>query len=97
MRAIPHYDFLSTDQVEAILNQAEWLMEEIGLRWADHPNSLEIWKKAGADVRGDMVHLPRGMARGIGKDVPNGIHPGGQQSGKQRQNRWQQPGFCRHV
>ena len=69
-RAIPHYDFLSTDQVEAILNQAEWLMEEIGLRWADHPNSLEIWKKAGADVRGDMVHLPRGMARELAKTCP---------------------------
>lgn len=70
-RAIPYYDFLSADQLETILEHADWLMEEIGLRWADHPNSLAIWKEAGADVRGDTVHLPKGMARELARTCPS--------------------------
>ena len=70
-RQIPHFDFLSQEQLHDILDQAEWLMEEIGLRWADHPGALERWKAAGADVRGDMVHLPRGLARELAKTCPS--------------------------
>ena len=45
-RAIPHYDFLSEENLVRLENQADWLVQEIGLEFRDDPIALEIWREA---------------------------------------------------
>ena len=49
-RNIPFVDFLHEEALLKIEDQAEWLMQEIGLEFTDDPVALEIWREAGADV-----------------------------------------------
>jgi trimethylamine--corrinoid protein Co-methyltransferase len=69
-RAIPFYDFLDEEQLVRIEDQADWLIQEIGLEFSEDPVALEIWRAAGADVKETRVRLPRGMAREICKTAP---------------------------
>ncbi|MFK7734303.1 MAG: trimethylamine methyltransferase family protein [Pseudomonadales bacterium] len=70
-RSIPYYDFLSGESLQAIEQQADWLMQEIGVEFRDDPKALEIWREAGADVDGVRVRLPKGMARELCKTIPS--------------------------
>jgi trimethylamine--corrinoid protein Co-methyltransferase len=72
-RKIPYYDFLDEEALVAIESQAESLMQEIGIDFRDDPETLEIWRQAGADVKGQRVRLPRGMARELLKTAPRVI------------------------
>ena len=62
-RKLPYIELCNEEQLVAIENQAEWIMEQKGLAFTDSPHALEVWRKAGADVDGVRVRLPRGMAR----------------------------------
>jgi trimethylamine--corrinoid protein Co-methyltransferase len=69
-RAIPYYDFLDEEALVRIEDQAERLMQETGIEFRQDPEVLETWRKAGADVNGTRVRLPRGMARALLKTAP---------------------------
>ncbi len=69
-RQIPFYEFLGEEGLVKLEDQADWLMQEVGLEFRDDPNALEIWKKAGADVKGTRVRLDKGMARELCKTAP---------------------------
>ena len=64
---------------------ADTILEEIGIDFRDDPEALEIWKAAGADVQGERVHFPRGMCRSlVQKTAPRAIHAACPQSRAQR-------------
>ncbi|MEM0921897.1 MAG: trimethylamine methyltransferase family protein [Pseudomonadota bacterium] len=69
-RAIPFYDFLDEARLSAIEEQADWLIQEVGLEFREDPKALEIWRAAGADVAETRVRLPRGMARSLCQTAP---------------------------
>jgi trimethylamine--corrinoid protein Co-methyltransferase len=69
-RRIPNYEILDEEGLALIEANADLVLEEIGVRFSDNPEALERWKAAGADVRGDRVHLPRGLARGLCATAP---------------------------
>src|SRR5260370_8350382 len=46
-------------------HNADAILEEIGIDFRDDPEALEIWKAAGADVKGERVHFTRGMCRSL--------------------------------
>ena len=48
-----------------IEENAETILSEVGVAFQDFPRALELWRDAGADVDGEMVHFPRGMCREI--------------------------------
>src|SRR6476646_9118283 len=62
-RKIPCYEVLGPEGLELLEHNADTILEEIGIDFRDDPESLEIWKNAGADVRGERVHFPRGLCR----------------------------------
>lgn len=70
-REIPFYEFLGEENLVKLEDQADWLMQEVGIEFRDDPKALEIWKKAGADVKGTRVRLDRGMARSLCKTAPS--------------------------
>jgi trimethylamine---corrinoid protein Co-methyltransferase len=65
-RAIPPYELLSAEGLEQIEQHADRLLEEIGLEIRGDAAAVQLWRSAGAEVRGDWrVHVPRGLAREI--------------------------------
>lgn len=69
-RAIPDLDILHPEVVEIIEWNAETVLEEIGVNFVDNPGALALWREAGAEVRGERVHIPRGLARSLCARAP---------------------------
>ncbi len=64
-RKIPYYEVLSEEGLALMERNADAILEEIGIDFRDDPEALEIWKAAGADVKGERVHFARGMCRSL--------------------------------
>lgn len=62
-RKIPYFEILNEESLQIIEANAETILEDIGIDFLDDPESLEIFKEAGADIKGQRVHFPRGMCR----------------------------------
>ncbi len=72
-RNIPNFDFLSSEALEIIETNAETVLEEIGVNFVNNPSAIALWKDAGADVQGERVHIPRGLARKLCATAPSRI------------------------
>jgi trimethylamine--corrinoid protein Co-methyltransferase len=62
-RAIPRFEVVAEDGLALIERNAETILAEIGIGFRDDPEALDLWRKAGAEVEGEMVRFPRGMCR----------------------------------
>jgi len=69
-RNIPNFEILSEEALDIIETNAETILEEVGVNFVDNPAALERWKAAGADVQGERVRIPRGLARELIKTAP---------------------------
>jgi trimethylamine---corrinoid protein Co-methyltransferase len=69
-RNIPNFDILNDEALEIIEANAETVLEEIGVNFVDNPAALETWRQAGATVKGERVHIPRGLARKLCASAP---------------------------
>lgn len=72
-RNIPNLEILSEEAIEIIEFNAETILEEIGVAFTDNPGAIEIWRNAGADIEGERVRIPRGLARKLCKTAPKKI------------------------
>ncbi len=71
LRGIPTYDILSEEGLERIEATAARILAEIGIEFRDDPATLELWRRAGAEVEGALVRFPPGMMAEILKDAPS--------------------------
>ncbi len=62
-RKIPLYEILGEEGLVIIEDNAETILEEIGIEFRDDPEALDIWRQAGADVQGERVRIPKGFCR----------------------------------
>jgi trimethylamine--corrinoid protein Co-methyltransferase len=62
---------LSDEGAEIIENNAEIILEEIGIEFKDDPEALDILREHGADVQGQRVHFPRGLCREYCQKAPS--------------------------
>ncbi len=69
-RGIPLMEPMSAEQVEKIDNASMAILEDVGVVFRD-PIALEDWKRAGADVRGETVHLDRALIRELIATIPS--------------------------
>ena len=46
-RRIPNYEILDEEGLALIEANAETVLEEIGVRFADNPEALKLWREAG--------------------------------------------------
>ena len=70
MRNIPTYDVLSEENLVKIERAADRVLAETGIEFRDDPDSLQMWRKAGAKVDGLLVKFEPGMLREILKSAP---------------------------
>ena len=62
-RQLPKFEVLDEEGLSLIEENADTILEEVGVEFRDDPEALQIWKDAGATVDGERVYIPRGMAR----------------------------------
>jgi trimethylamine---corrinoid protein Co-methyltransferase len=70
IRNIPTYDVLSDENLVRIEATADRILAEIGIEFRDDPASMDLWRKAGAEISGNLVRFPHGMLREILKTAP---------------------------
>ena len=64
-RNIPYYELLDDAALELIEDNADTVLEEIGIEFNGFPEALDRFRKAGASIDGERVRFPRGMCRSI--------------------------------
>ena len=64
-RKISTYDILSEEGLEQIEHNAESILREVGMEFTGDPDILELFRDAGADVRGSRVRFDPGHPRSI--------------------------------
>ena len=70
-RNVPPVDILTDEATEIIENNAETILEEIGIDFRDDAEALDILRNVGCDVKGERVHFPRGLARQLCATAPS--------------------------
>ena len=69
-RNIPTYDILSEDNLQKVEKTADRILAEIGIEFRDDPVVLDHWKRAGADVSGNLVKFEPGLLQEVLKTAP---------------------------
>ena len=72
-RNVPNFEVLSEEALDIIEANAETVLAEIGVNFVDNPAALDRWREAGAEVDGERVRIPRGLARELCKTAPSKI------------------------
>ncbi|MFB2531760.1 trimethylamine methyltransferase family protein [Paracoccus sp. p3-h83] len=72
-RNIPNLDVLNDEALAIIEANAETVLAEIGVNFVDNPAALELWRNAGAEIEGERVRIPRGLARQLCATAPQTI------------------------
>ncbi|MDH3306548.1 MAG: trimethylamine methyltransferase family protein [Acidimicrobiia bacterium] len=57
------YEVLSEEGLATIEENADRVLETVGVEIVDYPEALEIFRQNGADVNGTRVRFPRGLCR----------------------------------
>jgi trimethylamine:corrinoid methyltransferase-like protein len=68
-RKIPYFEVLDEEGLQIIERNADTILEETGIDFRDDPEALELFRKAGCDVKGERVRFPRGLARKLVQDT----------------------------
>ena len=69
-RNIPNFEVLNAEALDIIEANAETILQEVGVNFPDNPAALQRWRDAGADVDGDRVRIPKGLARQLCATAP---------------------------
>lgn len=69
-RAIPCYDLLDEEALQALETQADWILSEIGIEFRGDEEALRLFAQAGASVTGNRVRFDPGQARALCRTAP---------------------------
>jgi trimethylamine--corrinoid protein Co-methyltransferase len=67
-RALKPLDIVSEEGLSLLEENADTILEQVGVDFKDHPSALELLAGAGAEVDGERVRFPRGLCRKIVTD-----------------------------
>ncbi|TMV93678.1 trimethylamine methyltransferase family protein [Thioclava sp. BHET1] len=70
-RNIPNLGILNEEALQIIETNAETVLAEIGVNFVENPDALELWREAGAEIDGERVRIPRGLARKLCATAPS--------------------------
>ena len=62
-RTLMPVEVLSEEGLATIEHNADTILEQVGVIFRDAPDARELFKRAGADVDGELVRFPRGLCR----------------------------------
>jgi len=64
-RRLRPYELLDTAELDRIEEAADTILEEVGIEFRNDPETLALWRDAGADVDAERVRFPRRLLRRI--------------------------------
>ena len=64
-RTLAPFEVLNDEGLSLIEQNADTILEEVGLEFRGDPEAIRLFVDAGADVQGERVRFPRGMCRQI--------------------------------
>ena len=64
-RTLAPFEVLNEEGLSLIEQNADTILQEVGLEFRGDPDVLRLFRDAGADVQGERVRFPRGMCRSI--------------------------------
>lgn len=64
-RSLAPFEVLSDEGLTLIEQNADTILERVGVEFHDAPEATRLFAQAGADVDGERVHFPRNMCRSI--------------------------------
>ena len=70
-RKIPNFEILNDEAIEIIETNAEEILAEIGVDFPENPAAISRWRTAGAEIDGERVRLPKGLARSLCESAPS--------------------------
>ena len=70
-RNIPNFEVLNEEALQIIEANAEQILEEVGVNFVDNPAAMQRWRDAGADIDGERVRIPKGLARKLCETAPS--------------------------
>ena len=62
------FEVLDEEGLSLIEENADTILEQVGIEIVDYPEALEIFREGGADVDGTRVRFPRGLCRSLVQD-----------------------------
>ncbi|MEM6463956.1 MAG: trimethylamine methyltransferase family protein [Pseudomonadota bacterium] len=69
-RKILSYEVLDEEGLQLIEDNADTILEEVGIEFRDDAEALDLWRAAGADVKGERVQFPKGLCRSLLRTAP---------------------------
>ena len=70
-RRLKPFEALDDEGLAIIESNADTILEEIGIEFRDDAEVLDLWRQAGADVKGERVHMPKGLCRELIGSAPS--------------------------
>jgi trimethylamine---corrinoid protein Co-methyltransferase len=64
-RALKPFEILNDEGLSILEENADTILQEVGLEFRGDADALRLFREAGADVQGERVRFPRGMCRQI--------------------------------
>ncbi len=64
-RTLAPFEVLGEEGLSIIEDNADTILQEVGLEFRGDADALRLFREAGADVQGERVRFPRGMCRSI--------------------------------
>jgi trimethylamine--corrinoid protein Co-methyltransferase len=64
-RTLAPFEVLSEEGLATIEENADTILEQVGIEFREAPDAIELLRGAGCDVEGERVRFPRGLARSI--------------------------------
>ncbi|MCP5035163.1 MAG: trimethylamine methyltransferase family protein [Actinomycetia bacterium] len=64
-RALKPLEIVSDEGLTLLEENADTILEQVGVDFKDYPSALKLLAEAGADVDGERVRFPRGLCRKI--------------------------------
>jgi len=62
-RTMTPFEALTEEGLSLIEHNADTVLEQVGIDFRDTPDALRLFKDAGAEIDGERVRFPRGLAR----------------------------------
>lgn len=70
-RTLPFFEVLDEAQIEKLEGQVDWIIQDVGIAFRDDPEALELWRREGANIDGDIVRAPADWIRSLCAKSPS--------------------------
>ncbi|MCG7520904.1 trimethylamine methyltransferase family protein [Ruegeria sp. Ofav3-42] len=69
-RSLSYFNPLNEEDLERLEAQVDWIFEDVGIAFRDDPEALELWRREGARIEGDIVRADAAWIRDLCAKAP---------------------------